>query len=140
MTEARGKTFFIYDGTEDLAEADATGTIKIVYSRLPGGRLVSQWQGGETFWYHLDGLGSTIAMTDESGKVRNRYGYDEFGSPTNATSEQIFNRYTFTGQAWDAGVGLYHYKARYYNPQAGRFLTQDKEEPVETSRQVLGTT
>jgi RHS repeat-associated protein len=125
MTEARGKTFFIYDGTEVLAEADATGTIKIAYSRMPGGRLISQWQGGETFWYHLDGLGSTIAMTDESGKIRNRYGYDEYGNLTNATSEEIFNRFTFTGQAWDAGVGLYHYKARYYNPQGGRFLTQD---------------
>jgi RHS repeat-associated protein len=125
MTEARGKTFFIYDGTEVLAEADATGTIKIAYSRTASGRLVSQWQGGETFWYHLDGLSSTIAMTDESGKVRNKYGYDEYGNPTNATSEQIFNRFTFTGQAWDAGVGLYHYKARYYNPQGGRFLTQD---------------
>lgn len=125
MTEARGKTFFIYDGTEVLAEADATGTIKIAYSRLPGGQLVSQWQGGKTFWYHLDGLGSTIAMTDESGQIRNRYGYDEYGNPTDKTSEQVFNRFTFTGQAWDASVGLYHYKARYYNPQAGRFLTQD---------------
>jgi YD repeat-containing protein len=51
ITDARGKTIFIYDGSEVLAEADATGTIKIAYSRMPGGKLVSQWQGGETFWY-----------------------------------------------------------------------------------------
>ena len=24
---------------------------------------------GKTFWYHLDGLGFTIAMTDESGNL-----------------------------------------------------------------------
>jgi RHS repeat-associated protein len=87
--------------------------------------LVSQWQGGETFWYHLDALGSTIALTDESGKIRNRYGYDEYGNPLSSNSEEVFNRFTFTGQAWDAGVGLYNYKARYYNPAIARFLTQD---------------
>jgi RHS repeat-associated protein len=124
MTDAKG-TIFIYDGSEVLAEADATGTIKIAYSRMPNGQLVSQWQGAETFWYHLDALGSTIALTDESGKIRNRYGYDEYGNPLSSNSEEVFNRFAFTGQAWDAGVGLYNYKARYYNPAIGRFLTQD---------------
>jgi RHS repeat-associated protein len=73
----------------------------------------------------LDALGSTIALTDESGKIRNRYGYDEYGNPLRSKSEEVFNRFTFTGQAWDAGVGLYNYKSRYYNPEVGRFLTQD---------------
>lgn len=125
LQDVTGTTVFVYDGNEVVAEIDPTGTLKVAYTRLPGGRLVSQWQGGETFWYHLDGLGSTMALTDESGKVRNRYGYDEYGNLQSGTTEEIFNRFTFTGQAWDGSVGLYHYKARYYNPQAGRFLTQD---------------
>jgi YD repeat-containing protein len=62
MTEARGKTFFIYDGTEVLTEADATGTIKIAYSRLPGGRLASQWQGGEAFWSGLGFRGGSVPL------------------------------------------------------------------------------
>lgn len=41
------------------------------------------------------------------------------------STEQVFNRFTFTGQAWDASSGLYFYKARYYNPSVGRFLSQD---------------
>lgn len=32
------------------------------------------WQGGETFWF---GLGSAVAMTDDSGVIRNKYGYEE---------------------------------------------------------------
>jgi RHS repeat-associated protein len=125
MEEPAGTTIFIYDGAEVLAEADATGAITVAYTRLPSGKLVSQWQKGETYWYHVDILGSTVAMTDESGKVRNTYAYDDFGRLQAGTAEEIFNRYTFTGQAWDASAGLYFYKARYYNPQVGRFLTQD---------------
>lgn len=41
MEDPTGKTNFIYDGSEVLAELDATGTIKIAYNRLPGGRLIS---------------------------------------------------------------------------------------------------
>jgi RHS repeat-associated protein len=127
MEEPEGTTIFIYDGNEVLAEADATGTITIAYTRRPDdGRLISQWQKGETYWYHLDVLTSTILITDDAGTIKNKYGYDEFGNPSSQTTEGIFNRYTFTGQAWDATSGLYNYKARYYNPQVGRFLTQDR--------------
>ena len=31
----------------------------------------------------------------------------------------------YTGQRWDAETGLYHYRARYYSPALGRFLTAD---------------
>jgi RHS repeat-associated protein len=125
MEEPAGTTVFIYDGNDVLAEADATGSIQVAYTRMPGGQLVSEWLKGESYWYHLDALGSTVALTDESGKVKNKYGYDDYGNADASTTETIFNRYTFTGQAWDANAGLYHYKARYYNPQIGRFLTQD---------------
>jgi RHS repeat-associated protein len=35
------------------------------------------------------------------------------------------NRFLFTGHMWDAETGLYYAKARYYDPQTGRFTTQD---------------
>lgn len=125
MDEPTGTTLFIYDGSQVLAEADGTGNLTVIYTRMPDGRLVSQWQNGASYWYHLDGLGSTVAMTDQSGNIRNTYAYDEFGNATGSGYQSVANRFTYTGQAWDASAGLYFYKARYYNPQIGRFLTQD---------------
>jgi RHS repeat-associated protein len=31
----------------------------------------------------------------------------------------------FTGREWDAETGLYYYRARYYDPRLGRFISQD---------------
>ena len=35
------------------------------------------------------------------------------------------NRYTYTGREWDAGLSLYHYRARMYDAVAGRFVSRD---------------
>jgi len=35
------------------------------------------------------------------------------------------NRITYTGHAFDPATGLYHFQARFYDPEAGRFLSAD---------------
>ncbi len=39
--------------------------------------------GGETrYYYHFDGLGSVITLSNNSGQIVERYSYDIFGEPT----------------------------------------------------------
>ena len=33
--------------------------------------------------------------------------------------------YTYTGREWDKETGLYYYRARYYDPMEGRFISKD---------------
>jgi RHS repeat-associated protein len=33
--------------------------------------------------------------------------------------------YTYTGREWDKETGLYYYRARYYDPMVGRFISKD---------------
>jgi RHS repeat-associated protein len=35
------------------------------------------------------------------------------------------NGYAFTGREWDTQTGLYYYRARYYDPKIGRFISED---------------
>jgi len=87
---------------------------------------------GNKYYYHFDGLGSVIALSDSSGNVIERYSYDVFGEPTiydpshepRATSD-VNNPYMFTGRNYDSKTGLYYYRARYYSPYIGRFLQTD---------------
>ena len=79
------------------------------------------------YYYHFDGLGSVVALTDTNADVVERYSYNVFGEP-NATSS-IGNPYMFTGRECDSETGLYYYRARYYNPEIGRFLSPD---PINT--------
>ena len=70
-----------------------------------------------------DHLGSTIALADAAPTITAQYTYEPFGqatvSGTGGTGLQ------FTGREND-GTGLYYYRARYYSPTWGRFISEDE--------------
>jgi RHS repeat-associated protein len=82
--------------------------------------------------YHRNQQYSITAMTTSSGAVAERYAYTAYGQPTilNAsgavlTSSAVGNRFTYTDREWDEILGLYHFRARWLSPLAGRFLGRD---------------
>jgi RHS repeat-associated protein len=75
---------------------------------------------------------SVIALTDDTGAILERYAYDAYGetvfsngSGTVISGSVEGNRYTYTGREWDADLALYHFRARMYDPEAGRFCSRD---------------
>ncbi|MFZ0415127.1 MAG: RHS repeat-associated core domain-containing protein, partial [Candidatus Acidiferrales bacterium] len=50
--------------------------------------------------------------------------YDSFGKLTNS-SGTLTNPFQYTGRELDSETGLYYYRARYYDPATGRFLSED---------------
>jgi RHS repeat-associated protein len=99
------------------------GTHTFVYGL--GGRLISQTDAtGQQTYVLSDGLGSTVALTDGSGTVTATYEYDVYGD-VRASSGTTSTEYRFTGQQAEAATGLVYLRARYYDPQTGRFLQRD---------------
>ncbi len=78
----------------------------------------------DTYDYLADGLGSITGLVDQKGRLVQRYEYDSFGNPKPNLS-LVSQPYAFTGREYDADTGLYYYRARYYDPKAGRFITRD---------------
>jgi RHS repeat-associated protein len=81
-------------------------------------------------FYHYDGLGTTRALSDASGSITDRYSYTAFGENDEAgtsgnTSGATDNNYKYTGEQLDTNLGFYYLRARYMNPNAGRFVSQD---------------
>lgn len=109
-----------------VAESDAAGTT--VRSYTLGADTVSLRAGGEDFYYHHDGLGSVVGLTDSSAARQWSYAYEPFGGlrdETALTPDAPANDLLFTGELYDRASGLYHLRARQYDPTHGRFLTTD---------------
>jgi RHS repeat-associated protein len=77
---------------------------------------------GALTYYHADGLGSVVRRTNQAAAVVHEYRYDAWGNIEAGGSEP---GYSFTGREWDPEIGLYYYRARYYDPSAGVFLSED---------------
>jgi RHS repeat-associated protein len=85
--------------------------------------LAEQLAGAERYYYVHDGLGSVRQLLDSTGQIATKYAYDPFGVPL--VGNGVPNPWQFTGEAWDSEVELLYLRARYYQPEAGRFISKD---------------
>ena len=97
------------------------GTVKYTNGLGIDEKLSLRVNGGSPLYFVADHLGSTRALTDASGNVVERTDYDSFGNGAGS----LLTRYGYTGRELDADTGLMYYRARWYDPQAGRFLSED---------------
>ncbi|MGI9302350.1 MAG: RHS repeat-associated core domain-containing protein, partial [Gammaproteobacteria bacterium] len=96
------------------------------YIYAPGAdRLIAMRDGKKYYYYHLDRLNNVVLITDGQGQVANRYAYLPFGETT-VRDEQVPNPFRFTGRFQDSQSGLYDFRTRFYQPEAGRFLSEDE--------------
>ncbi len=118
---------YLYDGPNIILEqyTSPTGTIeKTWYTHT---RFIDEPLGMErnsqSYFLHADGLGSITHITDQNRNLVQSYSYDSFGHQTPTTGFR--NSITYTGREWDKETGLYYYRARYYDPLEGRFISKD---------------
>lgn len=84
------------------------------------------------YFYLTDGLGSITELTDSTGQVVQSYLYDSFGNlkvfddtGSLIPNSSLLSPHTYTGREYDPESGLYYYRRRYYDPNIGRFLSED---------------
>ncbi|MGL4484238.1 MAG: RHS repeat-associated core domain-containing protein, partial [Anaerovoracaceae bacterium] len=75
------------------------------------------------YFYNKDLRASTTSVVAESGAAVKAYKYNEFGNTESFGN--LDNEIAYTGGIYDKNTQLYYLNARYYNPEDGRFITQD---------------
>lgn len=118
-------TRYVHDRDDILLEFDGDGQVAALYVHGPGAdQPLGMRRGGMNFFFHADHRASIRAVTDATGAVVNSYDYDAFGN-FETRVEAVANPYGFAGREYDPETGLYNYRARYYDPVAGRFISPD---------------
>jgi len=91
---------------------------------LVGRETLGQYADGAWVYHLPDALGSVRQWTDEAGSVTYAAGYTPYGEGLwQAGSTQ--SAWGYTGEWWDADLGMEYLRARWYSPQVGRFTRRD---------------
>ncbi|MFE9776386.1 RHS repeat-associated core domain-containing protein [Streptomyces sp. NPDC005931] len=114
---------FLTDATNPLIEQDSTGATKATVATSGLDEFLTRTEAGKTQIYLTDALGTVVGLAGTDGTIATTYAYDPNGTPT-ASGTTSSNPYRFTGRE-DDGTGLLYYRNRYYDPQTGRFISQD---------------
>ncbi|QBG97362.1 type IV secretion protein Rhs [Xanthomonas oryzae] len=121
-TEGGTSTQYLYDGLNAVQEAQGSAINPILTGLGIDQRYARNDTGGRAYFL-TDLLGSTRLLTNITGNTVQRYDYDPYGNTTK-TSTAYTNPYQYTGREHDLN-GLYYYRARYYQPWLGRFISED---------------
>lgn len=127
--DSKGKTYFVTDGTNLIAELDGDLKSRSSYLHGPGiDRPLMMTHDQDEYFYLTDALQSVVRLTDATGKVIGVNEMDAFGNLVQHATE-IPNPFAFTSREYDADLGIYYYRARFYDPLLGRFLSPDRYPP-----------
>ncbi|MCP3997777.1 MAG: RHS repeat-associated core domain-containing protein, partial [bacterium] len=101
------------------------GVVQTLYVRS-NDELISLFRpgSGEARHFHADGLGSIRLLTDAAGTVRDRYEYTAFGELLTHTGSDD-QPYRFAGEPYSPNARFYYNRARWLDPENGRFLSVD---------------
>ena len=124
-----GTTNYLYDGrgarANIIEEVDPNGSVLARYSQ---GTLVdeplAELRGSTISYYEADDQGSVTSLSNSAGTLANTYTYDSFGRLT-ASTGTFTNPFQYTGREFDPETDSFFYRARYYDPNAGRFTGED---------------
>ncbi len=142
-----GETTFAYNGA---GQRISKGSITYTYDS--DGRLLKQSNGlkfiydttgvaglnynGESYLYRKDVQGNIIAIIQWPNMIVARYEYDAWGNHvvTDKNGNPItsgigvLNPFRYRSYYYDTETELYYLQTRYYDPELGRFISQDSIE------------
>ncbi|WP_421849494.1 RHS repeat-associated core domain-containing protein [Marinomonas sp.] len=87
--------------------------------------LKGEGKEAEVYHYHLDQIGTPLDITTPQGDTVWSVQYRAYGNVFKKIVAEIDSPLRFQGQYFDSETGLHYNRHRYYNPNAGRFITID---------------
>lgn len=113
---------FLYAGQNLIAQTTGGTTSEFLFA--PGmDKPLAAYIGGTAYYYSVDGLGSVSLLSNAAGTVQDSYVYDVWGK-TRSQTVNVPQPFVYTARETGEN-GLLYYRARYYSPEIGRFISED---------------
>jgi len=129
---------YVYNGNQVVADLDANGTLLRTYAWGTGidnllSVTIHSKSSTNTYYALKDHQNSVLGLATKNGNIVESYEYDAWGrvvsikdgSGNVLSQSAIGNRYLWQGREYDATTGLYFFRARWYSPETGRWLSKD---------------
>ena len=120
-------TTHVYDGQELMVDIGKSVYEADVYVRGTGlisSRAFYNGMTSDVTYYLQNAHGDVVNLTSETGDKTKTYRYDAFGVEKNS-DENDENPFRFSGEYFDKETGTIYLRARYYDPEIGRFISRD---------------
>ncbi len=122
--DSEGKLLKQSNGLEFIY--DASGVAGVLYN-------------GGKYFYRKDAQGNVVALLNADGEVAVRYEYDAWGNHIVTDKDGnpvtsgigVLNPFRYRSYYYDTETELYYLQTRYYDPELGRFISQDSIEYAE---------
>ncbi len=117
-------TRYVWDGNDLVHEIRSDGPL-VTWEFEPGRFApLAKVEGERRFGVIADHLGAPVAMFDEAGRIAWKAQLDLYGVARKDVMKSHCP-WRFPGQYEDEETGLYYNRFRYYDPESGRYITQD---------------
>ncbi|TWU32833.1 dockerin type I domain-containing protein [Novipirellula artificiosorum] len=125
---------YLYNADDVLFEVVDVGglgvgagpVVDVVYLHgASGDTPLAQDHQGSTTWLLPDHLGTVRDLVGADGQRLDHLRYSAYGAIVSRLDPNVFNRYFFTGHSYEPELGWYNFRARYYDPTNGRFVSID---------------
>lgn len=126
--DASGQTrYYLWDNRQIASEMDGAGNTLVEYSYYPGTdnlHAVSTPDGNVYYAAHGEQSDVVGLIRGSDKTVQAQYAYRPFGTPER-NDLGVAGNMRWRGLPYDAETGLYYVRARYYDAETGRFLSED---------------
>jgi RHS repeat-associated protein len=129
VSEGDTTRWTVYDGMSPILDFNGSGTQTARYLNGPSpsgvDAVLARETSGGVAWYLPDRLGTIRDIVDNTGAIIDHSDYGVFGNVVAESNSSAGDAFKFAGMRYDGASGLYNDNARWYDPAAGRFVSED---------------
>ena len=124
IAKRKGAQIIRYDLDESGRNLEIEDSQGVQTTAWIGQKPLAMQDSGVTYWYISDHQGTTAMMTDGNGAVLWEDATNPFGIQAGSRGT-MQSGVLFTGKVFDPDADMYYFNARWYNPETGRFASED---------------